>query len=84
MQIDAPKEVINCKTLSNSQYCPELDLEKPFLKHPTQGVQVRTLLGILLINTCVLQQVAPITTPKGRPPDILANSAVNQLLHLPF
>lgn len=78
------REVITAKHLPNSQYCPEPDLGKSFLKPRTQGAQVRTLPGILLIHTCVLQQVAPITIPKARPPCILANTAVNQILHLPF
>lgn len=37
-----------------------------------------------MIHTCVLQQVAPITTPQARPPSVLANTAVNHVLHLPF
>lgn len=41
--------------------------------------QVLQLASILLIHTCVLQQVAPITAPKARRQGILATKAVNQI-----
>lgn len=44
--------------------------------------QVLQLASILLIHTCVLQQVAPITAPKARRQGILATKAVNQIPHL--
>lgn len=85
--IDAPGERRGDKLqnhLPSSQYRPGSDPGKPFQQPRTQGAQVCTLPRILLIHTSVLQQVAPITAPKTRPPSILANLTVNQILHLPF